>query len=106
MNLFLIFFILLQTIFKDGARIEAAFRRYFYRADPSQQKDSYELLVCHANVIRYFICRALQFPPEAWLRFGLHNCSLTWIVIRPSGNVAVYFIGDSGHIPPSKMTSG
>ncbi|KAI6197190.1 hypothetical protein M3Y94_01195300 [Aphelenchoides besseyi] len=41
----------------DSARIEAAFRRYIHRASPRQQKDSYELVVCHANVIRYFICR-------------------------------------------------
>lgn len=94
-----------QQFYEDGARIEAAFRRYFHRADPEQQKDSYEILVCHANVIRYFICRALQFPPEAWLRFSLHNCSLTWIAIRPSGRVTVYTVGDIGHVPPPKMTT-
>ena len=38
----------------DGARIEAAFRKYFHRAPPSQEKDSYEIIVCHANVIRCF----------------------------------------------------
>lgn len=91
--------------FTDGARIEAAFRRYFHRAHPTQQSDSYELYVCHANVIRYFVCRALQLPPEAWLRFSLHNCSLTWIAIRPSGRVTVYSLGDSGHLPPGKMTT-
>eukprot|EP00558_Chaetoceros_sp_UNC1202_P007063 CAMPEP_0197243728 /NCGR_PEP_ID=MMETSP1429-20130617/9082_1 /TAXON_ID=49237 /ORGANISM="Chaetoceros sp., Strain UNC1202" /LENGTH=392 /DNA_ID=CAMNT_0042703993 /DNA_START=183 /DNA_END=1358 /DNA_ORIENTATION=- len=26
----------------------------------------FEIIVCHANVIRYFLCRALQIPPEAW----------------------------------------
>jgi serine/threonine-protein phosphatase PGAM5 len=50
--------------FEDGSRIEAAFRKYFYRAEPEQLEDSYEIIVCHANVIRYFLCRALQFPPE------------------------------------------
>ncbi len=95
----------LQQFFEDGARIEAAFRKYFHRADAKQTQDSYEILVCHANVIRYFVCRALQFPPEAWLRFSLHNCSLTWIAIRPSGRVVVYTVGDIGHIPPSKMTT-
>jgi serine/threonine-protein phosphatase PGAM5 len=94
-----------QQFHEDGARIEAAFRRYFHRADPKQDKDSYEIMVCHANVIRYFICRALQFPPEAWLRFSLHNCSLTWIAIRPSGRVTVYSVGDIGHVPPQRMTT-
>ncbi|KAJ8313459.1 hypothetical protein KUTeg_008982 [Tegillarca granosa] len=40
--------------FQDGARIEAAFKKYFHRADPKQKTDSYEIFVCHANVIRYF----------------------------------------------------
>uniref|UniRef100_A0A1A7WZT5 Serine/threonine-protein phosphatase PGAM5, mitochondrial n=1 Tax=Iconisemion striatum TaxID=60296 RepID=A0A1A7WZT5_9TELE len=48
---------------EDGARIEAAFRRYIHRADPKQKEDSYEIIVCHANVIRYFVCRFV--PAEA-----------------------------------------
>ncbi|XP_060763736.1 serine/threonine-protein phosphatase PGAM5, mitochondrial isoform X2 [Neoarius graeffei] len=89
---------------EDGARIEAAFRRYIHRADPKQKEDSYEIIVCHANVIRYFVCRALQFPPEGWLRLGLNNGSITWLTIRPSGRVALRALGDSGFMPPSKVT--
>lgn len=44
-------------IFQDSARIEAAFRKYMHRADVDQSEDSYEIIVCHANVIRYFVCR-------------------------------------------------
>ncbi|XP_072044683.1 serine/threonine-protein phosphatase PGAM5, mitochondrial-like isoform X2 [Amphiura filiformis] len=91
--------------FEDGARIEAAFRKYFHRADPDQAKDSYELLVCHANVIRYFVCRVMQFPPEAWLRISLHHGSITWVTIRPSGRVTLRTLGDTGHMPPAKITS-
>lgn len=90
---------------RDGPRIEAAFRRYFHRASPLQKQDSYEIFVCHANVIRYFVCRALQLAPEAWLRFSLHNCSLTWITIRPGGKVVVYTVGDCGYIPPDKLST-
>ncbi|XP_041854628.1 serine/threonine-protein phosphatase PGAM5, mitochondrial isoform X2 [Melanotaenia boesemani] len=89
---------------EDGARIEAAFRRYIHRADPKQKDDSYEIIVCHANVIRYFVCRALQFPPEGWLRMGLNNGSITWLTIRPSGRVALRTLGDSGFMPPDKLT--
>lgn len=89
---------------EDGARIEAAFRRYIHRADPKQKEDSYEIIVCHANVIRYFVCRALQFPPEGWLRMGLNNGSITWLTIRPSGRVALRALGDSGFMPPDKLT--
>ncbi|XP_051279363.1 serine/threonine-protein phosphatase PGAM5, mitochondrial isoform X3 [Dicentrarchus labrax] len=89
---------------EDGARIEAAFRRYIHRADPKQKEDSYEIIVCHANVIRYFVCRALQFPAEGWLRMGLNNGSITWLTIRPSGRVALRTLGDSGFMPPDKLT--
>lgn len=89
---------------EDGARIEAAFRRYIHRADPKQKEDSYEIIVCHANVIRYFVCRALQFPPEGWLRMGLNNGSITWLTIRPSGRVALRTLGDSGFMPPEKLS--
>lgn len=47
----------MQQYYEDGARIEAAFRKYFHRAEPEQEKDTFEVIVCHANVIRYFTCR-------------------------------------------------
>lgn len=90
---------------QDGARIEAAFRKYFHRAEPEQEKDSYEIIVCHANVIRYFACRALQFPPEAWLRISLKHGSLTWLVIRPDGRVHCRALGEAGHFPPEMLST-
>ncbi|CAH1801564.1 unnamed protein product [Owenia fusiformis] len=90
---------------QDGSRIEAAFRKYFHRADADQLEDSYEILVCHANVIRYFVCRGLQFPPEAWLRISLNNGSITHMYIRPNGRVGIRYMGESGHMPVEKVTS-
>ena len=43
------------------------------RAEASQEKTSVDVLVCHGNVIRYFVCRALQFDPQGWLRMAVHN---------------------------------
>ncbi|CAG7838018.1 unnamed protein product [Allacma fusca] len=91
--------------YEDGARIESAFRKYFHRADPCQEKDSYELVVCHANVIRYFACRALQFPGEAWLRISLCHTSLNVISILPSGRVILRTLGDGGHLPVDQVTT-
>eukprot|EP00525_Craspedostauros_australis_P002385 CAMPEP_0198132610 /NCGR_PEP_ID=MMETSP1442-20131203/58688_1 /TAXON_ID= /ORGANISM="Craspedostauros australis, Strain CCMP3328" /LENGTH=302 /DNA_ID=CAMNT_0043793655 /DNA_START=16 /DNA_END=921 /DNA_ORIENTATION=- len=72
----------IQKTDETHPRIERAFAKYFYRApfdenkeqDESegdvdaeeQPKHEFEIIVCHANVIRYFLCRALQMPPEAW----------------------------------------
>ncbi|XP_063285526.1 serine/threonine-protein phosphatase PGAM5, mitochondrial-like [Pelobates fuscus] len=92
------------SYFKDGPRIEAAFRKYIHRADPEQTKDSYEIKVCHDNVIRYFVCRALKLPPEAWLRLSLYHGSITKLVIKPDGDVSLKMLGDAGFMPPGKLT--
>ncbi|MFH4974613.1 hypothetical protein AB6A40_001322 [Gnathostoma spinigerum] len=93
-----------HNFYAQGSRIEAAFRKYIHRASPKQKEDSFEIIVCHANVIRYFVCRALQFPPEGWLRMSLGNCSITWLVVRPSGKVTIRTLGDIGHLPKEMVS--
>ncbi|XP_039959498.1 serine/threonine-protein phosphatase Pgam5, mitochondrial isoform X1 [Bactrocera neohumeralis] len=93
-----------QHFFQDGARIEAAFRRYFHRAAPDQEHDSHTLIIGHANVIRYFVCRALQLPPEAWLRININHGSITWLTIRPSGNVSIHHLGETGYMPANVIS--
>ena len=93
-----------QQYHQDGARIESAFRKYFYRADVEQRESTVEVIVAHSNVIRYFVCRALQLPPDAWLRMGLGNCSLTVITIRPTGQVSLRALGVTGHLPAENVT--
>jgi serine/threonine-protein phosphatase PGAM5 len=95
-----------EEIDKHHDRIEQAFQKYFYRsaavgdddADMDIAADEFEVIVCHGNVIRYFFCRALQLPPEAWLRSSIFNCSLTYLVIRPNGTVSARMLGDIGHL--------
>lgn len=89
----------------DGERIETAFRKYFRKADNSQSNDVNEIIVCHANVIRYFVCRALEVQPEAWLRMWLNHGSITWLTIKPSGRVVLNAMGASGYMPPSRLTA-
>jgi len=90
--------------FQEGAIIEAGFRKYFHRADPSQEHTSVDILVCHGNVIRYCVCRALQFSPAAWLRMSVHNGSITVLVIKPSGRVSLLELGGAGHFPTDMLT--
>ncbi|KAJ8711123.1 hypothetical protein PYW07_008365 [Mythimna separata] len=94
-----------RQFFQDSMRIEAGFRRYFYRAPPEQTEDSYTLLVAHANVIRFFVCKALQFPPEGWLRMSLNHGSITQLSILPNGNVVLRSLSESGHMDPQYITS-
>lgn len=100
-----------KEIDENHDRIEAAFQKYIHRADPlcaEEEEDSpeheFEVIVCHANVIRYFLLRALQLPPEAWLRFSLFNGSISYLMIQPNGCVTVRLVGDTGHIPYEETT--
>lgn len=90
--------------FQEGARIEAGFRRYFHRAEPSQEETSVDIMVCHGNVIRYCVCRALQLDPQAWLRMAVHNGSITVLVIKPSGRVSLLELGGAGHFESEMLT--
>lgn len=90
---------------KDGQRIDAAFEKLFYRAGPKQLRHSYDVVFCHANVIRYFVCRALQIPKEAWLRMSLPHCSITILQIAPNGNVSLRCLGDSGFLETEMVTT-
>jgi len=89
----------------DGPRIERAFQKYFAKPEEAQEKDSHEIIVCHANVIRYCVCRALQVPPQAWLRMWLNHGSITWLTIRPEGRIVLRALGASGYMPPEKLTA-
>lgn len=102
-----------EDLEKNGTRIEEAFEKYFYRSiDEVSTKDhpnrhdkhEVEIIVCHGNVIRFFFCRALQLPPEAWLRMATYNCSLTYLMVKPSGNVSCRMMGDIGHLGYANST--
>ena len=105
----------IEEIDANHDRIEQAFRKYIYRGDEwnegngnekynSRERHEFDIIVCHGNVIRYFFCRALQLPPEAWLRMSVFNCSLTYLIIRPNGHVSARMMGDIGHLDYDEST--
>jgi len=78
-------FLILQKFYQEGARIEAAFRKYFYRADPEQKTDTTDIIVCHANVIRYFVCRYVCILCE-----GVCVCVYVCVCVCVCGYVHVW----------------
>jgi serine/threonine-protein phosphatase PGAM5 len=46
----------------------------------------------------------MQFPIQAWLRITLNHGSITQITILGDGSVIMKSVGDSGFIPPNKVT--
>jgi serine/threonine-protein phosphatase PGAM5 len=82
-------------------QLDRVFARFF-RASP--ERDVREVLVCHGNVIRYLVCRALGVDTQAWLGMMIAHCSLTVIRIQPDGTARLVAYGDMGHLPPDKQT--
>ena len=79
------------------AQLNAAFAKYFV---PARDADQHDILVCHGNVIRYFVTKALGVDTRAWLGFSVAHCSLTVIQVNARGEYKVLAVGDTGHIPP------
>jgi serine/threonine-protein phosphatase PGAM5 len=84
-----------------AARIDGDFARYFR---PSPERDSTEVLVCHGNVIRWLVCRAMGADPKLWLSMSPANCSLTVIQVRANGTCKITAVGDRGHLPVALQT--
>jgi len=79
-------------------QLNQAFREYFI---PAKGAKRHELLICHGNVIRYFVTRALGVDTAAWLDMSVAHTSLTVIRVVGDGSYKVLSVGDVGHLPPN-----
>lgn len=83
------------------ARLDRAFATYF---KPAQGAPRTDVFVCHGNVIRYLVTRALGVDTTAWLEMSVGHASITRIRVEPDGRFKVIAVGDVGHIPPNLRT--
>jgi serine/threonine-protein phosphatase PGAM5 len=83
--------------------LDEAFRQYLVPARALEQRD---VLVCHGNVIRYFVMKALGVDTRAWTELSVAHASLTVIRVRADGKMSVLAVGDVGHIPPNLQSWG
>jgi serine/threonine-protein phosphatase PGAM5 len=90
-----------DVIMKEIGQAEKAFDHFFKRTRGSSR---HEVIVCHGNIIRYFVCRALQAPPEAWINTDINNCGLCEILVKADGRVMLLSHNDTGHLPPEMKT--
>jgi serine/threonine-protein phosphatase PGAM5 len=80
------------------AQLDRVFATYFVPATGKSQAD---LFVCHGNVIRYLITKALHVDSTAWLEMSIGHASLTTIQVRADGSMQLIAAGDVGHLPPT-----
>lgn len=85
-----------------NANLEKAFEVYFIPS--SDSKDRNDIIVCHGNVIRYFVTKVLNVDPMSWLQMSITNCSLTIIRVFPDGTKKLDAFSDYGHIPENMRT--
>ena len=83
------------------ANLEAAWVKYF---GASPDGDAHDLLVCHGNVIRWFVNRALANDVRHWTSLDIAHASLTIVAVRPDGTTRLVMHSDVGHIPVAKQT--
>jgi serine/threonine-protein phosphatase PGAM5 len=83
------------------AQFDRLFARYF---KPASGQERTELMVCHGNVIRNMVVRALGVDRKAWLELSVGNASITRIRVEADGKFKVISVGDVGHIPPNLRT--
>jgi serine/threonine-protein phosphatase PGAM5 len=66
---------------------------------PSPAATRHDLLICHGNVIRWFVCRALGVDTRQWTRMEIGNTSITVIEIQPNGATQLLLYNDTSHVP-------
>src|SRR6185503_6341352 len=71
---------------------------------PTTGAERRDVLVCHGNVIRYLVTKALGVDTKAWLEMSVGHASLTTIRVEADGSFKLIAIGDRGHIPPNLQT--
>jgi len=85
----------------DFEQANQAWEKYFI---PAKGKDRHDIIVCHGNLIRYFVLRALQAPPEGWINMDIYNCSICEIVVETNGRARLISHNDSGHLHADQVT--
>ena len=84
-------------------RLDAAFTQFFVPASAAEKND---VLVCHGNVIRYLVTRALGVDTRTWFNMSVAHTSVTVIRVLADGSFKVLAVGDMGHVPPTLQSWG
>ena len=83
-------------------QLETAFSEYFIPSPDNQDRN--DIIICHGNVIRYFVTKVLKVDTMSWLQMTTGNCGLTVVQIKPDGSMKLVSFNDMGHIPPNLRT--
>ena len=90
-----------EEIAAGDSNLARAWAKYM---TPTPDADRHDILVCHGNVIRWFVSRALNGDPRRWPSMEIANGSITILAVRPDGTTRLVCFSDVGHLPVPKQT--
>ena len=90
-----------EQIDMNAQQARAAYDAHF---TPAVDGDRHDLLVCHGNIMRYFMLRALMAPVELWANAGTYNCGISEVWVNDHGRTSLVSHNDSGHLPAELRT--
>ena len=91
----------LKKLKKDKLQLDQIYKDIF----TFSKKNRTELVVCHGNVIRYLLCKALKIDTETWTRFDIKQCGISMIELNSkTRSMKIIAHNDVGHIPHKLQT--
>jgi broad specificity phosphatase PhoE len=90
-----------EVIARDRQTADKAFTLLFR---PASNQDTHDVIVCHGNLIRYFVCKVLDVPPETWANMETNNCGITRCTVESDGRKMLISMNDVGHLPLEMRT--
>ncbi|MEK6774525.1 MAG: histidine phosphatase family protein [Bdellovibrionota bacterium] len=90
-----------KKLMKHKRQADRAYRDIF----TFSKSNRFELVVCHGNIIRYFLCKALGVDTELWQRLDIKQCGITVIQLNSKKrSISIISHNDIGHIPLKMQT--
>jgi len=88
-----------EEYLRNGMKLVSFARSEFHRSEAlCDGADELRILFAHKNVIAFLFCMLMQLPLEAWKRFDMKPCSVTWLKINKDGHVHCKCYGDTHYL--------
>jgi len=65
-----------------------------------------ELIVAHGNLIRLFVCLALDVKVVAWLKMRIDNASISSLIVGDDAQEVLSSFNQTQHLPKELRTAG
>lgn len=92
------------TIEEHMKKSENAFNTFFN--PPAKGVESYkDIIVCHGNIIRYFLCKVLNVDINNWIKFDINHCGICCVAIEDSGFMRVLSHNETKHLPSALISA-